>query len=352
MNQSGRVSPLLIGIVLLAGFLVYLNWPQAETERKNGSRKTPVKVAAVIEQPLPITIEALGTARANESVTITAQETELVVDVSFEDGERVQAGDLLVQLDNREEKARVNELEISLAEAKRQLTRIRDLNKESAASEQLLDEQQARVSTLQAQIEVAKSQLNKLEIRAPFAGQLGIREVSMGSLVRPADTITTLDDVSIIKVDFSIAEEHLASLSAGLPVMAKSVAYPGEEFMGTIRSIDSRIDPVTRSLMVRAVIDNAENKLRPGMLLQIQLEKRVLQALVIPEKSLVPNKDKQFVYVLEGDKVTETEVIIGERRPGLVQVVSGLSVGQQVVVEGTLRVRDQSSVNVLNPSGE
>ncbi|MFC3094344.1 efflux RND transporter periplasmic adaptor subunit [Alteromonas sediminis] len=352
MGSSGKVSPLLIGIVLLAAFLVFINWPQQQEETVNGPRKTPVKVAQVKQQAFPIVIEALGTARANESVTLTAQETELVVDIKFDDGQYVEAGQLLVQFDDKEERARVNELEVNLNEAKRQLARISNLKKESAASEQLFDEQQARVNAMQAQLEVLNAQLNELQIRAPFSGQLGIREISVGSLVRPADVITTLDDVSVVKVNFSVSESHLASLRTGLSVEASSVAYPGERFNGTISSIDSRIDPVTRSILVRAAIDNSEKKLRPGMLLQITLEKRVLDALVVPEKALVPNEDKQLVYVLNGDSVTETEVKIGERRPGFVQIVSGLEAGQRVVVDGTLRVRDQSSVNVLNDDEE
>jgi len=348
MGSSGKLSPLIIGIVLLAGFLVFINWPQEQESKTNGPRKTPVKVAEVKQQAFPVVIEALGTAQANESVTITAQNTELVVEVAFEDGQQVEAGQLLVQFDDKEERARVNELEVNLDEAKRQLRRIRNLKQQSAASEQLFDEQQARVNALQAQLDVVNAQLNELQLRAPFSGQLGIREISLGSLVRPADVITTLDDVSVVKVDFSVSESHLASLRSGLNVNASSVAYPGEVFKGSISTVDSRIDPITRSILVRAVIDNSDRKLRPGMLLQITLEKRVLDALVVPEKALVPNEDKQFVYVLNGDKVTETEVRIGERRPGFVQIVDGVEAGEKVVVEGTLRVRDQSSVNVLN----
>ena len=166
--------------------------------------------------------------------------------------------------------------------------------------------------------------------------------------MQPGDTITTLDDISLIKVDFSIAENHLASVAKGQTLSASSVAYPGEEFIGKISNIDTRLDPISRSIRVRATIDNQDNRLRPGMLLTVIVEKRVLNTLVLPEKALVPVQDKQYVYVVKDNVAHQTEVVIGERRPGLVQIVSGLNKGDEVITEGTLRVRDQSPVNVLN----
>jgi len=268
--------------------------------------------------------------------------------INFEDGDKVIEGELLVQLNNTEERARVEELKANIDEAKRQFTRIADLRQSNATSEQLLDEQQARVKALQAQLDIALAQLNDLQIRAPFSGMLGNREISIGSLVQPGDTITTLDDISLIKVDFSIAENHLASVAKGQTLSASSVAYPGEEFIGKITNIDTRLDPISRSIRVRATIDNKDNRLRPGMLLTVVVEKRVLNTLVLPEKALVPVQDKQYVYVVNDNVAQQTEVVIGERRPGLVQIVSGLNEGDEVITEGTLRVRDQSPVNVLN----
>ncbi|RDV28040.1 efflux RND transporter periplasmic adaptor subunit [Alteromonas aestuariivivens] len=350
MAMQSKVTPLLFALILLGGFVAYLFLEQPQPQKPRGGFSTPVKVEQVALRAFPITIDALGTAKANESVTVTAQETEVITQVKFDDGEYVEAGQLLVQLNNDQEQARVRELEANISEAKRQYERIRNLAKSSAASQQLLDEQQARVKVLLAQLEVARAQLRDLEIRAPFSGYLGIRAVSNGSLVRPADVITTLDDTRLVKVDFSVAEKYLASLSSGQRVTATSVAYPDTEFEGKISTVDSRIDPVSRSILVRAIIDNPDNRLRPGMLLKITLEKQVLQALVMAEKALVPVEDKQYVFVLAGDKVEQREVQIGERRPGWVQILAGLEAGEQVVTEGTLRVRDQSPVRVLNGS--
>ena len=354
MSKIVKLSPLLIGVVALVGFLIFINWPQQESQQQGrGAGETPVIVTAASQQLFPIFVEALGTAVANESVNITAQKAQTVTTIMFEDGALVKKGQMLLELSSRAEKARLNEININLAEARRQLVRIKGLAKQSAASLQLLDEQSAKVESLLAQREVAKADLQELTVSAPFAGRLGVRKVSIGSLVRPGDTITTLDDLSIMKVDFAISENHLASIKDGQRISATSVAYPGENFEGEITNIDSRIDPRTRSIQVRAQIANPDLKLRPGLLMQINLEKRVLDALVVPESALVPEGDSQFVFVVNSDnKAIKTLVKVGERKPGWVQITSGLEAGQDVITQGTLRVRDGSLVRVLENRGD
>jgi membrane fusion protein (multidrug efflux system) len=354
MSKIVKFSPILVGVIALVCFLVFINLPNEEVQNKGrGGGETPVVVESASQQAFPIVVEALGTAVANESVNISAQRSQTVTKVLFEDGDLVKANQPLLELNNRAEKARLNELNINVTEARRQLDRIKGLAKQSAASEQLLDEQESRVKGLIAQREVAKANLQELVVSAPFAGRLGLRQVSLGSLVRPGDTVTTLDDLSIMKVDFSIAENHFSSVKDGQRIVSTSVAYPGEEFTGEITNIDSRIDPRTRSIQIRAKIPNPDLKLRPGMLLQINLEKRVLNALVVPESAIVPEGDKQFVFVVNGDnKAIRTIVVLGERKPGWVQILSGIEVGQKVITQGTLRVRDGSSVRLLNKQGD
>ncbi len=354
MSKIVKFSPLLVGVIALVGFIAYINLPEEETQSNRKSEElTPVVVASASQQAFPIVIEALGTAVANESVNITAQRAQTVTKILFEDGDLVKASQPLLELNNRAESARLNELNINLKEARRQLERINGLAKQSAASEQLLDEQQSKVESILAQREVAKANLQELSVSSPFAGRLGIRQVSIGSLVRPGDVITTLDDLSLIKVDFSIAENHLSSVQDGQRIVATSVAYPGKEFKGEITNIESRLDPQTRSIRVRAIIPNPDLLLRPGMLLQINLEKRVLDALVVPESAIVPEGDSHFVFVInDKNKAIKTSVKVGERKPGWVQIIGGLEAGQNVIVEGTLRVRDGSTVSVLVTEGD
>lgn len=348
MGQTTKTTPVLFAVVALGALLAYLYWPNAVEEQRKKRPDTPVVVEEVNLQSFPILLEALGTARANEALTITAQETDIVAEILFDDGALVKKDQVLVRLNAKEEQARFNELKINLKEAKRQLLRIKDLAKENAASAQLLDEQQAEVDAFRAQLQVAQSQLTDRVIVAPFDGVLGLREVSIGALVRPGDTITTLDDLHLIKVDFSVAEEHLASVALNQLVTAKTVAYPGQEFTGEITHIAARIDPATRSLQARAVINNQDLKLRPGMLLQIVVQKQNLSTLVVPETALVPVGDKQFVYVVGAEnKVKQTEVLLGERKPGFAQVLEGIKEGDNIVTQGTLRLRDGATVKVV-----
>ncbi|MBT4883550.1 MAG: efflux RND transporter periplasmic adaptor subunit [Glaciecola sp.] len=348
MSKRFSFSPLWVGVLALVGFLIFINWPVPDQAAREGSRATPVVTQIVSIEPFAVTLQALGTAKANESVMITPQESDVITSLNFSDGQRVETGTVLAQLNSNEQKARLNELNINLAEAERQLKRIQNLVLSNSTSAQLLDEQQARVKALIAQREVAQENLNKTFITAPFSGKLGLRQVSLGAYVKPGDVLTTLDDIKTIKVDFSISERHLPSVNEGQTVFAESVAYPGVQFEGTITNVNSRIDPATRSFSIRTKIDNAAEQLRPGMLLTITLQKRVLNTLVIDEKALVPDHEDQFIFKVVDGKAVKTKVIIGERRPGKVQILEGVAIGDEVVVQGTLRIRDGSELRVLN----
>jgi membrane fusion protein (multidrug efflux system) len=348
MSKGLKVSPLLIAVVLCLGLVVYLYLPKEESQQVRQANATLVKVHRAAEEQFEVIVEALGTGRANESVLITTQTSDIVYKINFDDGDRVKAGQVLLTLIDLEEKAKLAALDVDLQEANRQLNRIANLAKNNVASEQLLDEQQAEVNALIAEMNVLKTQMRALEVRAPFDGLLGLRQVSVGALVRPGDAITTLDDLSIIKVDFNIAEVHLPSLALGQNIRAKSIAYPDEIFEGKIVSIGSRVDPATRAIQVRANINNQNFKLRPGMLLQINLQKKMLTTLILPEASLVPIEDKHFVFVVNDAEVNRKQVKIGLRKPGKVQIVSGLNEGELVVIEGALKLRDGSKVKILN----
>jgi membrane fusion protein (multidrug efflux system) len=343
MSKGLKVSPLLIAVMLCLGLVVYLYLPKDVSEQVKQANITLVKVHRTIEEEFEVVVEALGTGRANESVLITTQTSDIVQEIHFDDGVRVKAGQVLLTLIDLEEKARLAALDVDLQEANRQLKRIANLAKNNVA-----DEQQAEVNALIAEMNVLKTQMGALEVRAPFDGLLGLRQVSVGALVRPGDVITTLDDLSTIKVDFNIAEVHLPSVAIGQNIRATSIAYPDETFEGKIVSIGSRVNPATRAIQIRANINNQDFKLRPGMLLQINLQKKMLTTLTLPEASLVPVEDKHFVFVVNDEMVTRKQVSIGLRKPGKVQIVSGLKEGELVVIEGALKLRDGSKVKLLN----
>jgi membrane fusion protein (multidrug efflux system) len=188
-------------------------------------------------------------------------------------------------------------------------------------------------------------------IRAPFAGRVGLRRVSLGSLVNPGTVITTLDDTGTIKLDFTVSESFLSSVTPGLAIAAHSIAYPGRTFEGKVASVDSRVDPSTRSVTVRALVPNPEGLLKPGMFLNVRLSRGAADALLVPEQALVPEQGDVFVFVLKGNSVEKRLIRTGQRRVGEVEVVQGLAAGERVVSEGTQKVRDGAQVKVLDAAG-
>ena len=183
-------------------------------------------------------------------------------------------------------------------------------------------------------------------IRAPFAGRVGLRRVSVGSLISPGTVITTLDDTSTIKLDFTVPETFLPVVKPGLEIAARSVAYPEESFLGKVSSVDSRVDPATRSVTVRALLPNPEGLLKPGMFLTTRLSRGAIDALLVPEQALVPEGGEMFVFVAKDGVAEKRRIRIGERRVGDVQVVEGLASGELVVTEGTQKLRNGAAVTL------
>ena len=333
--------------VLAAFFLVgFLTWPVFASAAPPA---TPVFVTKAGLSTIADRIEALGTLRANESVELTVSVTDTVSVISFDDGDRVAAGKVLVEMTSDEEHAQLDEARVAVAEARRQYERIRSLHQQKSASESLLDERKREWETGRARLAAIESRVADRLVRAPFAGVVGLRNVSVGALVRPGDVITTLDDDSVMKLDFSVPAVFLGSLAAGQPVIATTPAWQGERFEGSVKSIDSRIDPVTRTVVARAIMANPEHRLRPGMLMQVELSSGQRRAIVIPEESLVARGQKHFVYIVDGsagNTVERREVQIGTRRPGEVEIVAGLEVGELVITDGTLKVRPGASVTI------
>lgn len=292
-------------------------------------------------------INALGTARANEAVEITSKTSNIVTAVRFADGQRVQKGQVLVELDSAQAQADLAEAEAARAESASQVKRSRELIETRVISESQFEQLEATMKGNEARVASARSRVQDTVIRAPFTGRVGLRRVSVGSLVNPGTTITTLDDLSIIKVDFAVPENFLAGLREGLKVTATAAAFPGREFAGIVMGVDSRVDPVSRSVTVRADIPNPDLALKPGMFLNVTLARDEHDALMIPEAALVPEQSRQFLFIVQDGRAVRREVRIGRRQPGRVEVVAGLVAGEEVIVEGTQKVREGGAVRVV-----
>ena len=309
---------------------------------------TAVTTSVVRNERLAQKLEALGKARANESVDISSKASNIVTAVRFRDGERVRAGQVLVQLDDATARADVAAAQAAVTESESQYERSRELLNTQALSRSSFEQLEATLKSNRARLQAAQARLADTVIRAPFSGRVGLRRVSVGSLINPGDVITTLDDTSVIKLDFSVPETFVATLREGLAVRATAPAFPGRNFAGKVASIDSRVDVNTRSVTVRALLANEDGALRPGMFLNVALSKDERQTLVIPEEALTPEAERQFVFVVANGKALRREVRIGGRSPGNVEVLAGLDAGDRVIVEGTQKVRDGAPVTAID----
>jgi membrane fusion protein (multidrug efflux system) len=307
---------------------------------------TLVALAHAEEREIVESVEAIGTARANESVTITAKVTETVRGVRFEDGDYVEAGAVLVELTDAEETALLAEARAALDDAERQLARLDGLVAQGSAPVSQRDEADARAKGARARLRAVEARLGDRLIRAPFAGILGFRQVSPGTLVTPNMAITTIDDISRIKLVFEIPETYLSAIRPGLDIDATAAAWPDETFRGTVATVDSRVDPATRAITVRGHLDNPERLLRPGMLLTVDLVTSRDRVVVIPESALLQSRDERFVYTVADGRARRVDVEIGRRRPGIVEIVSGLEPGTPVITEGVDRVRADAPVRM------
>lgn len=310
-----------------------------------------VIVQAVSTKNLTTSIEALGTLRANESIGLTSNETKKVTRINFEDGQRVAKGQVLVEMTSREESALLEEARFNADEAKKQLDRVQELTKRGAASQSLLDQRVREFEAARARYNATESRLKDLVLLAPFSGVVGLREVSVGALVSPGDQITTLNDDSKMKLDFTVPAIYLRSLSVGLPIVAKSRDLGDKVFQGEVFSIDNQIDEVTRSIKVRALLDNKNHELKQGMLMLVDLKAASRDALVISESALVPLGSNNYVFVVKDTDgsltVDRRQITIGERLTGSVEVLSGLGVGEQLVTHGLQKIRPGQKVKVL-----
>jgi membrane fusion protein, multidrug efflux system len=312
--------------------------------------KAVVKVVTQIaeSQRLLDEIQALGTARANESVEIRPRISSIVTRVAFTEGQLVQEGDLLVELENSEVRAGLAVAEAALSESRSTYNRSESLASSQAISASNLEQLRATMQVNEAQVAAARARLANTIIRAPFTGRVGLRRVSPGGFVDTSTVITTLDDTEVIKLDFSIPEAFLTVVNEGMAIAARSLVYPGRTFAGTVDSVDTRLDPVARSVQVRAILANPDGVLKPGMFLTVDLQRDRGEVLVAPEEAIVPERDEQYVFQVIDGRAVKRLVTLGRRVPGLVEITGGISAGDTVITEGSHKIRDGSVVEIVN----
>lgn len=354
MQSARQAFTVIMGVKMALAFSIFLllfaldSYGQP-TPPPNTENAVPVIAAEVRPGDFSDRVEALGTLKANESVSLTASVTETVSALYFDDGERVEKGQLLVEMTSAEEHALLDEAKVRVAEAERQYERVKLLAKQRSASESLLDERKRDLDAARALLVALESRLADRLLRAPFDGVLGLRNVSPGALVEPGDLIATLDDDSVMKLDFAVPSVFLSDLKPGLRITARARAYGDREFEGEISSIDSRVNPGTRSIRVRALIPNPDRVLKPGVLMQVELLRDPRQSPAVPEEAILQQGSDHFVMLVDHDeRAQRRQVRIGARLPGVVEITDGLAAGERIITHGNDKVRPGQPVTITS----
>jgi membrane fusion protein (multidrug efflux system) len=297
-------------------------------------------------------IEAVGTARANEQVTIASPVAERIERLYFDDGAFVRRGQLIAVLDQGQEQAALASALATEAQALSQLERIEALSERGFATQAQLDVQVAARARARADADDARARIADRTVRAPLTGAVSLRTISAGSIVSVGDAIATVSDLSRIKLDFAVPETALAALRTGQSIAVRAAAYPGEPFSGVIASIDPVLDPSTRSIMVRAILPNPDARLKPGMLLEVTVRSGERSAMAVPELAVVGEGEERFVYVVDAEgKARRTKVTTGLRDAGFIEV-QGLAANARVVSEGVIKLSDGAQVRIEEPRAQ
>jgi len=307
----------------------------------------PVEAIQTVLSPLRNELSATGTLYSNESVVVAAEIAGKVTQISFDDGQKVTAGQILLQLDQSILSAERDRAQASFNLSEANIKRAELLLQEQAISERERDEAYAQWRLDQANLILAEAQLAKTVIRAPFSGLLGLRRISIGEYMQPGETIVNLDDIDPIKVDFRVPEVFAHQLHVGQKIHMLVDAVPGKSFTGQVYAIDPQIDVNGRSVLLRAKVVQQNGPLRPGMFARILL---VLEekpnALMIPEEALIPKGDQQMVFKVVDGKVVTAVVTTGLRTRGQVEILQGLEPGETVITAGQIKVRPGMPVTV------
>lgn len=315
-----------------------------------GGGPASVIVAPVVEQSFSERVEAIGTLAPKERVELSVNVADRVTGVYFEDGQRVEKGQTLLTQAQREQLAAIEGAEATAREAFRIVERMRPLVEDGVVSALEFDEAKRNYQVAQSQLTSVQSRQRDRVLVAPFSGVLGFRQVSVGAYLNPGMPVATLIDDSEMLLDLAIPASFLSSIAPGVEISATTNAYPGESFTGSLISVNNEIDPVTRSLRVRAVLPNPDLKLKPGLSMSVTLYTSPHVGLAVPEGAIEPIGSKSFVYAIErgtqGPVARRREVTLGIRTRGTVEIISGLEAGEQVVSEGLIRVRDGAQVKI------
>lgn len=323
-------------------------------EKKPSQKSGPIVIEATEARrgSLERTVEAVGNLTAGESVILSPEIAGRITEIRFEEGQPVKAGDVLVQLDDQISRAELAQAEASLGLSQANYARAKKLYAQGTVSGRSYDELRSQLNTDRAGVDLARARLDKTLIKAPFDGVVGLRSISVGDYVNPGQEMASLQSINPLKVDFRLPELYLNVLKTGQPIEIMVDAFPDRKFEGEVYAIDPLVDAKARTVVLRARLPNPENLLRPGLFARVSLLLgRSDGAILIPEQALVPQGASQYVYKVDGDKAVQTPVKTGTRQRGQVEIVEGLSEGDQVVTAGQMKIRPGVTIRIRDKTG-
>ncbi|RIA55737.1 efflux RND transporter periplasmic adaptor subunit [Dichotomicrobium thermohalophilum] len=338
-GSFGRL-PVSVLTAFFISFAFVLGAPGARAQNAVPVEATTVESGAVRDE-----VEVVGNILADETVVIRPEISGLVKEIHFSEGDTVEDGDLLFSLDDEILTAEVAEAKAAHELAKRNFERSKQLYSRKVGTERTRDEALAEMQSSEAKLALAKARLNKTKIRAPFSGIVGFREISVGAYVSAGTDLVRLVKTDPVEVSFRVPERFLGVLRRGQKITVRVDAFPDRGFSGEVFALDNVVDVNGRSIQVRARVPNPDLLLRPGLFARVNLVTELRQdAVIVPEAAIVPTVEGAYVYRVVDGKAKRTEVTVGRRMAGEVEIVDGLSAGETVIVAGQQKVRDGAPV--------
>lgn len=346
-----KMAIVALGVCLMLGAGVTVAADKNSKKDKDATVAAPVlvNVTNVTTEVVPNQVSALGTLVALKSVTISSEVDGRISKIFFKDGQQVAEGMPIIQLDNEQAKANYESAVTALNLSRKKYQRALAVSKLGAISQEDVDTLQAAVESNKAKVKSSLASLNEKEIMAPFNGVLGAFKVQAGDYVSSGDPLVDLVNSDQLKAEFSVPQNFKPELKLNQSVKITTSAYPNKSFNGTVTYISPSVDPATRSIAIQAVINNKQQELSPGMFVNVtQILSMKQNALVIPEQAVTASVQGYQVYKVVQDKAQLTDIEIGVRKDGMVEVLKGLAKGDTVVTAGQQKLQDGSSVTILS----
>lgn len=359
MRRSGALGAILLAVAGCGSA------PDAAPTK--AERPVPVETAVVAVEDVDVMVKAVGTLEAEQAVKVQPKRAGRVVELPMAEGTEVQAGAVLARLDDHDVRARLDQARASVTEAEvrarnatRQYERTRALLAQGIAAQQQYDDLKAELDGARAALDVARANVAFAEaeladtvIVAPFDGVVGRQLVDRGAYVRAGDTLTTIVDADPVEIAFAVPERHVPDLRSGQPVAVSVTSHGDRAFPGQVTFIDPEVDPVNRTVLVKAVLPNDDLALRPGQFATVALTlAHHANATVVPEEALVPSGEDVMIYLVRDGKAEARRVAVGVRLPGRVEVTDGIGPGDVVVRRGQEKLRFDVASPVVDSQRE